>query len=40
MLKNSNIVYKDSDKQYKAVKSNSEYLMSQVLGKCVGLVSG
>jgi cytochrome P450 len=34
------IVFKDSDKHHKAVNNNSGYLMSQVLGKCVGLVSG
>ncbi|KAJ5107500.1 hypothetical protein N7456_004175 [Penicillium angulare] len=33
-------VFKDSDKHYKAVNNNSGYLMGQVLGKCVGLVSG
>lgn len=34
------IIFKDSDKHYKAVNNNSGYLMGQVLGKCVGLVSG
>ncbi|KAL8723170.1 MAG: hypothetical protein Q9181_007340, partial [Wetmoreana brouardii] len=33
-------VFKDSDKQYKAVDNNSGYLMSRILGQCVGLVSG
>ena len=33
-------VFKDSDKHYKAVDNNSGYLMSQILGQCVGLVSG
>lgn len=32
-------VFKDSDKHYKAVDNNSGYLMSQILGQCVGLVS-
>ena len=32
-------VFKDSDKHLKATNSNSGYLMSQVLGQCVGLVS-
>lgn len=33
-------VFKDSDKHSKAVNNNSGYLMSQVLGECVGLISG
>ena len=33
-------VFKDSDKHYKAVDNNSGYLMSQILGQCVGLLSG
>lgn len=33
-------VFKDSDKHLKAVNNNSGYLMSQILGQCVGLVSG
>ncbi len=33
------IVFKDSDKHYKAVNNNSGYLMSQILGQCVGLIS-
>lgn len=33
-------VYKDSDKHYKAVGNNSGYLMSQILGQCLELVSG
>ena len=33
-------VFRDSDKHKKAVDNNSGYLMSRVLGKCVGLVSG
>lgn len=33
-------VFKDSDKHFKAVNNNSGYLMSQILGQCVGLVSG
>lgn len=33
-------VFKDSDKHFKAVDNNSGYLMSQILGQCVGLVSG
>lgn len=33
-------VFKDSNKHRKAVDNNSGYLMSQVLGQCVGLVSG
>ena len=32
-------VFKDSDKHSKAVNNNSGYLMSKVLGKCVGLIS-
>ena len=33
-------VFKDSDKHYKAVNNNSGYLVSQILGQCVGLLSG
>jgi gliotoxin/aspirochlorine/mycotoxins biosynthesis cytochrome P450 monooxygenase len=33
-------VFRDSDKHHKAVDNNSGYLMSQILGQCVGLVSG
>lgn len=33
-------VFKDSDKHFKAVDNNSGYLMSQILGQCLGLVSG
>lgn len=33
-------VFRDSDKHHKAVNNNSGYLMSQVLGQCVGLISG
>ena len=33
-------VFKDSNRHFKAVNSNSGYLMSQVLGQCVGLISG
>lgn len=33
-------VFKDSDKHEKAVNNDSGYLMSRVLGKCVGLISG
>lgn len=33
-------VFKDSDKHFKAKNNNSGYLMSQVLGQCVGLISG
>ncbi|KAI0114676.1 putative cytochrome P450 monooxygenase [Hypoxylon sp. NC0597] len=33
-------VFKDSDKHFKAVNNNSGYFMSQLLGKCVGLISG
>ncbi|MCJ1366514.1 hypothetical protein MMC16_005643 [Acarospora aff. strigata] len=32
-------VFKDSDKHSKAVDNNSGYLMSQILGQCVGLIS-
>jgi cytochrome P450 len=31
--------FKDSDKHFKAVNNNSGYLMSELLGKCVGLIS-
>lgn len=34
------IVFKDSDKHSKASNNNSGYLMSQILGQCVGLISG
>lgn len=33
-------VFSDSDKHSKAVNNNSGYLMSQLLGQCVGLLSG
>jgi len=33
-------VFKDSDKHAKALNNNSGYLMSRILGQCVGLVSG
>lgn len=33
-------VFKDSDKHFKAVGNNSGYLMNQILGQCLGLVSG
>ncbi|KAK8154305.1 cytochrome P450 monooxygenase [Phyllosticta citrichinensis] len=33
-------VFKDSDQHYKAVNNDSGYLMSQILGQCVGLLSG
>ncbi|KAI8632621.1 putative cytochrome P450 monooxygenase [Xylariaceae sp. FL1651] len=33
-------VFKDSDKHSKAVNNNSGWLMSQLLGRCVGLISG
>ncbi|KAI9880684.1 MAG: hypothetical protein M1830_001317 [Pleopsidium flavum] len=32
-------VFKDSDKHSKAVDNNSGYLMSQILGQCLGLIS-
>lgn len=32
-------VFKDSDKHAKAVNNNSGYLLSQLLGRCVGLIS-
>ncbi|KAF5617465.1 cytochrome P450 monooxygenase monooxygenase [Fusarium sp. NRRL 25303] len=32
-------VFKDSDKHIKAVNNNSGYILGQLLGKCVGLVS-
>ncbi|KAF5591245.1 cytochrome P450 monooxygenase monooxygenase [Fusarium subglutinans] len=32
-------VFKDSDKHIKAVNNNSGYVLGQLLGKCVGLVS-
>lgn len=32
-------VFKDSDKHLKAVDNNSGYLLSQLLGQCVGLIS-
>ncbi|KAF2106360.1 cytochrome P450 monooxygenase [Lophiotrema nucula] len=34
------VVFSDSHKHRKAVDNNSGYLMSQVLGHCVGLISG
>lgn len=33
-------VFHDSDKHTKAVNNNSGYMMSQLLGQCVGLLSG
>lgn len=33
-------VFKDSDKHFKAKNNNSGYLMSRVLGHCIGLISG
>ncbi|RWA08685.1 hypothetical protein EKO27_g6429 [Xylaria grammica] len=33
-------VFSDSDKHTKALNNNSGYLMSELLGKCVGLISG
>lgn len=33
-------VSSDSDKQFKAVNSNSSHIMGQLLGRCVGFVSG
>lgn len=33
-------VFSDSDKHFKAVNNNSGYIMSQLLGQCVGLISG
>lgn len=33
-------VFKDSDKHIKAKDNNSGYLLSQILGSCVGLISG
>ena len=33
-------VFKDSDRHSKAANNNSGHLMSQLLGKCVGLISG
>ncbi|KAL8983715.1 MAG: hypothetical protein Q9177_004900 [Variospora cf. flavescens] len=33
-------VFSDSDKHIKAVNNNSGYIMGQLLGQCVGLVSG
>ena len=32
-------VFRDSDKHFKAENNNSGYLMSQILGRCVGLIS-
>lgn len=32
-------VFSDSDKHFKAVNNNSSYIMGQLLGRCVGLVS-
>ncbi|RJE25395.1 Cytochrome P450 [Aspergillus sclerotialis] len=34
------VVFKDSNKHQKAVDNNSGYLMSKILGQCVGLISG
>ncbi|KAK2593053.1 hypothetical protein QQS21_009261 [Conoideocrella luteorostrata] len=34
------LVFKDSEKHKKAINNNSGYLMSQLLGSCVGLISG
>ncbi|KAI0107204.1 putative cytochrome P450 monooxygenase [Nemania sp. FL0031] len=33
-------VFKDSDRHFKAANNNSGYLMGQILGRCVGLISG
>ena len=33
-------VFKDSDKHVKAVNSNSGYFMQELLGQCLGLISG
>ncbi|THV46316.1 hypothetical protein BGAL_0396g00090 [Botrytis galanthina] len=33
-------VFSDSDKHFKAVNNNSGYLLGQILGQCVGLISG
>ena len=33
-------VFRDSDKHSKAMDNNSGYLMNQLLGQCVGLISG
>ncbi|KAK2741488.1 hypothetical protein FQN57_005621 [Myotisia sp. PD_48] len=33
-------VFRDSNKHFKAVDNNSGYLMSRILGQCVGLISG
>ena len=33
-------VFNDSDKHFKALNNNSGYVMGQLLGKCVGLISG
>jgi len=33
-------LFKDSDQHYKAVNNDSGYLMSKILGQCVGLLSG
>ncbi|KAI1421986.1 putative cytochrome P450 monooxygenase [Xylaria sp. FL1777] len=33
-------VFSDSDKHSKAINNNSGHLMSQLLGKCVGLING
>ena len=34
------VVFKDSDKHFKALNNNSGYIMGQLLGQCVGLLSG
>ncbi|CZT23686.1 related to trichodiene oxygenase cytochrome P450 [Ramularia collo-cygni] len=34
------VVFKDSDQHLKAINNDSGYLMSQILGQCVGLLSG
>ncbi|KAL4783359.1 cytochrome P450 [Aspergillus varians] len=34
------LVFRDSDRHFKAVNNDSGYLMGEVLGKCVGLISG
>lgn len=34
------IVFQDSDKHIKAVNNNAGWLMGEILGKCVGLISG
>jgi cytochrome P450 len=34
------LVFRDSDQHYKAVDNNSGFFMRQILGQCVGLISG